>query len=95
MTSIDIDRKVRAEVEDVLVRYATGIDRRDWDLFRTCFTEDCHPDYGDIGVWDGADEPTAWMQKTHAPCGATLHRISNEPLRRTLAASVPGVTWTP
>ena len=34
---------------------------RDWDLFRTCFTADCHADYGDIGVWRGIDELTAWM----------------------------------
>ena len=78
MTSAEIDREVRAEVADVLVRYATGIDRRDWELFRTCFTEDCDADYGDIRVWHGADAITSWMRETHAPCGHTLHRISNE-----------------
>jgi len=68
---------VTQEVADVLVRYATGIDRRDWTLFRSCFTEDCVADYGDIGVWHGADAITAWMEQTHAPCGHTMHRISN------------------
>jgi 3-phenylpropionate/cinnamic acid dioxygenase small subunit len=30
----------RQQISDLLVRYATGIDRRDWPLFRTVFTED-------------------------------------------------------
>jgi 3-phenylpropionate/cinnamic acid dioxygenase small subunit len=61
----------------VLVRYATGIDRRDWALFRTCFTDDCEADYGEIGVWRGADVITGWMERSHAACGHTLHRITN------------------
>jgi 3-phenylpropionate/cinnamic acid dioxygenase small subunit len=74
---MSIDHAVRQDVADVLVRYATGIDRRDWALFRTCFTEDCVADYGDIGQWHGVDEITDWMARTHAPCGHTLHRITN------------------
>ena len=54
-----LDRGTRQDVTDVLVRYATGIDQRDWALFRTCFTEDCVVDYGDIGLWHGVDEVTA------------------------------------
>ena len=68
---------VTAEVGEVLVRYATGIDRRDWDLFRTCFTADVEADYGDIGVWHGVEEITEWMRATHEPCGHTMHRITN------------------
>lgn len=62
---------------DVLVRYATAIDTRDWDLFRACFTDDVDADYGDIGHWHGVDEITEWMRVTHEPCGHTLHRITN------------------
>lgn len=40
------------QITAVLVRYATGIDSRDWNLFRTCFTEDCRLDYGPLGSWD-------------------------------------------
>ncbi len=58
-------------------RYATGIDRRDWDLFRTCFTDDCEADYGEIGLWHGVDEITEWMRVVHDACGHTLHRITN------------------
>lgn len=68
---------LRQAVADVLVRYATGIDSRDWVLLRSCFTDDCEADYGDIGHWHGGDEITAWMAQTHDPLGPTLHRISN------------------
>ena len=67
----------RDEITDVLVRYATGIDRRDWALFRSCFTDDCEADYGDIGRWQGAEAITDWMARTHEPCGHTLHRLTN------------------
>jgi 3-phenylpropionate/cinnamic acid dioxygenase small subunit len=82
-----VDREVRQDVADVLVRYATGIDRRDWAMFRSCFTDDCEADYGKIGVWHGADEITAWMRETHEPCGHTMHRITNE----AVTASATGV----
>ena len=82
-----VDREVRQDVAEVLVRYATGIDGRDWDLFRSCFTEDCEADYGPIGVWHGAEEITAWMRECHEPAGRTLHRITNQ----SVAASDAGV----
>jgi 3-phenylpropionate/cinnamic acid dioxygenase small subunit len=72
-----VSREVRQDVADVLVAYATGIDRRDWDLLRRCFTADCDADYGEIGAWHGADEIAEWMRRTHEPCGPTLHRITN------------------
>lgn len=71
------------QINDVLTRYATGIDSRDWDLFRSCFADDCSADYGDIGVWSGADEITEWMRASHDPCGPTLHRLTNVTVRRT------------
>jgi 3-phenylpropionate/cinnamic acid dioxygenase small subunit len=73
----DLDHSARADVAEVLIRYATGIDRRDWELFRTCFTADCVADYGDIGLWHGAEQITAWMRETHEQCGHTMHRITN------------------
>jgi 3-phenylpropionate/cinnamic acid dioxygenase small subunit len=68
----------RLEITDVLVRYATGIDRRDWPLFRTVFTADCVLDYGEIGSWNGVDAVTDFMEQTHAMAGHTLHRMSNQ-----------------
>lgn len=71
------DREDRQDITDVLIRYASGIDRRDWPLFRTVFTDDCELDYGDIGTWHGADTVTEFMDRAHAPAGHTLHRLSN------------------
>ena len=77
MTGTDLDRDARADITDVLVRYASGVDRRDWARFRTCFTSDCEADYGDIGVWRDLDEITDFMERSHALCGRSLHRITN------------------
>jgi len=71
--SILDDRSIRA----VLVAYASGIDRRDWSLFRSCFTQDCIADYGDFGRWNSSAELTEFMRESHAKVGPTLHRISN------------------
>ncbi|MCK9921556.1 nuclear transport factor 2 family protein [Frankia sp. AgPm24] len=47
------EHEQREAIADVLLRYAVGIDRRDWDLFRTCFTDSCALDYGDQLVQAG------------------------------------------
>ncbi|MEN4398473.1 nuclear transport factor 2 family protein [Mycolicibacterium senegalense] len=67
----------REDITEVLVRYATGIDRRDWPLFRTVFTDDCVLDYGEIGTWNGVDAVTEFMDQSHAMAGYTMHRLSN------------------
>lgn len=70
-------RADRQDVAEVLVRYASGIDQRDWDRFRTCFTDEVVADYQDIAVWHGVDEITAFMEAAHAGMGHTMHRITN------------------
>ncbi|MDP7737713.1 nuclear transport factor 2 family protein [Mycobacterium paragordonae] len=72
------EREDRQDICELLVRYATGIDRRDWPLFRTVFTDDCELDYGEIGSWRGVDAVTDFMEKVHAMAGHTLHRLSNQ-----------------
>jgi 3-phenylpropionate/cinnamic acid dioxygenase small subunit len=71
------ERDDRQDISDLLVRYATGIDRRDWPLFRTVFTDDCELDYGEIGNWHGAHAATDFMKQVHALAGHTLHRLTN------------------
>ena len=77
-TTRSTDRDLRQDVAEVLVRYATGVDRRDWELFRSCFTDDCEADYGDIGHWHDADAFTAWMDQAHLRGGPSLHRVTNQ-----------------
>jgi hypothetical protein len=78
-------RASKQDIAEVLVRYATGIDRRDWGLFRSCFTADCHADYEGIGTWESADAITDFMVRAHADMGHTLHRIS----RTSPSTSIP------
>jgi uncharacterized protein (TIGR02246 family) len=72
------EREDRQDISDLLVRYASGIDRRDWALFRTVFTDDCELDYGEIGLWNGVDAVTDFMEQVHAMAGHTMHRLSNQ-----------------
>ena len=72
------EREDRQDISDLLVRYATGIDRRDWPLFRTVFTDDCELDYGEIGAWNGVDAVTEFMEQVHALAGHTMHRLTNQ-----------------
>ena len=71
------DRAAKQDIAEVLVGYATGIDRRDWDLFRSCFASDCLAEYEGIGTWESADAITDFMVTAHAGMGPTMHRISN------------------
>jgi 3-phenylpropionate/cinnamic acid dioxygenase small subunit len=67
----------RADIEQLLVHYATGIDQRDWNLFRSCFTDDAVGDYGDIGTFAGAEALTDFMIAAHRGFGPTNHMLSN------------------
>jgi hypothetical protein len=66
-----------AQIADVLIRYATGIDSKDWALLRTCWTEDVDVDYGEVGRYAGADAITDLMKQLHQGMGPTYHRLSN------------------
>lgn len=67
----------KAQITEVLIRYATGIDFKDWVLFRTCWADEVDIDYGDLGRYTNADEFTALMEQVHGGMGQTYHRISN------------------
>lgn len=71
------DLQDQHDIAAVLIRYATGIDRRDWELFATVFADECDLDYGQIGHWTTAAEVTEFMRLSHQAAGHTLHRISN------------------
>jgi 3-phenylpropionate/cinnamic acid dioxygenase small subunit len=71
---VDADRE---QIADVLIRYATGIDFKDWALLRTCWTEDVDVDYGEVGQYSGADAITGLMEQLHDAMGPTYHRLTN------------------
>jgi hypothetical protein len=71
---VDADK---AQIADVLIRYATGIDFKDWALLRTCWTRDVDCDYGDVGRYSGVDAISGLMEQLHSSMGPTYHRLSN------------------
>src|SRR5689334_12138114 len=51
----------RQEIVDLLLRYASTIDAKDYTTLRSLFTEDIHAKYGDDVVVDGADNLLEWI----------------------------------
>ena len=71
----------RAEIGDVQLRYATGTDTRNWELFRTCFTDEIEVDFSSgFGLPRVRLRADDWVQRT-APrmnaLQATQHVITN------------------
>jgi len=71
----------RAEISDVQLRYATGLDSRDWPLFRSCFTDQIETDF--TSVFGGeprkvsADRWTEAARRSLSGLKATQHMITN------------------
>jgi len=73
------------EITAVIMRYATGIDRRDYVLFRTCFADEIVAEYslgGSTKTWLTGDAITGSMDRVHRNLGATMHRNTNIVLAR-------------
>jgi SnoaL-like domain len=71
---VDADKE---QIAEVLIRYATGIDSKDWPLLRSCWTDEIDVDYQQLGRFTSADALTDVMRQLHENMGATYHRMSN------------------
>lgn len=71
----------REEISDVQLRYATAVDSRDWELFRTCFADEVEADYSSVFGTPparlGADEFVAMIAPVMSTLTATQHMITN------------------
>jgi hypothetical protein len=67
----------KEQIAEVLIRYATGIDSKDWPLFRSCWTDEIDVDYQQLGRYTSADALTDVMTRLHENMGPTYHRLSN------------------
>lgn len=71
----------RAEISDVQLRYATGLDMRDWTTFRSCFADEIEVDF--TSAFGGeprhvtADRWTEAARRTMSGLRATQHMITN------------------
>jgi len=68
----------RLEIDDLLTRYATAIDGRDWSLLDTVFTPDARLDYRGAGGIEGAyPEVRAWLAEVLPMFDVTQHLVLN------------------
>ena len=68
----------RLAIGDVLIRYATALDSRDWELLATCFTEDGVTDYQELGgVNAGPEAIIATCRGALGGLDASQHLIAN------------------
>jgi 3-phenylpropionate/cinnamic acid dioxygenase small subunit len=79
MASLDLAAVAeRLEIDDLLTRYATAVDTKDWDLYDTCFTEDAFIDYTSAGgIKGGLVEVRDWLAKTLPIFCMTQHVVCN------------------
>jgi ketosteroid isomerase-like protein len=62
-------------VRAVLAGYCRGVDRRDWDLVRSCYHDDAHEDHG---VYQGsAPGFVDWVRQRHEHVTQSLHVLGN------------------
>ena len=68
----------RLELQDLVVRYSTSVDRKDWALYESLFTPDAVIDYTAVGgVRGGPHEVAQWLAKTMPTFPAYQHLVSN------------------
>jgi hypothetical protein len=76
----DIDRKIRIltddrEIRSLEYRYCRAIDRRQYDLLRSCYHPDATDHHGDF--YGGVEEFVAYVQSGLAGFERTLHFVGN------------------
>ena len=74
MSAVDVGD--RLAISDVLIRYATALDGRDWELLASCFTDDATLDYDTSGTF-GRDAFVEHCRAGLARMKATQHCVTN------------------
>jgi hypothetical protein len=70
----------RAAISDVVHRYATALDTRDWDLYRSIFTDEIEMNYGSTGGVPERMKADDWVDRWRAQFAgfdATQHLSAN------------------
>src|SRR5579862_4359915 len=68
----------RIEIDDLLTRYATALDAKDWDAWASCFTPDAVIDYTAAGGVKGTlPEVRQWLTTVMAGFPMTQHLVTN------------------
>jgi SnoaL-like domain len=66
------------EIHQLLARYSRSLDTRDWELYRSVFTEDAFIDNTSAGIPEGpVDEVADALERTFANIPWTMHYLTN------------------
>ncbi|TVY00836.1 nuclear transport factor 2 family protein [Mycolicibacterium porcinum] len=67
-----------ADISALLYRYARAVDSKDWELYRSVFTEDAQIDYSSAGAIVGTrDEVVDWFAANFGVIPWSMHYITN------------------
>ncbi|MEV0669612.1 nuclear transport factor 2 family protein [Mycobacterium sp. NPDC050441] len=73
-----MDPSEACEISALLYRYARAVDSKDWELYRSVFTEDAHIDYSSAGAIVGTrDEVVDWFAANFGVIPWSMHYITN------------------
>jgi ketosteroid isomerase-like protein len=68
----------KLEIQELLAKYARGVDTHDWDLWRSVFTEDAVIDYSKSGAACGSrDEVAEFLRHAYDTIPWATHHITN------------------
>lgn len=68
----------RAEIQDLLSKYARAVDTGDWELWRSLFTDDATVDYTALGGIAGTRDSVAdWLSSSMALLPMKQHYVTN------------------
>jgi 3-phenylpropionate/cinnamic acid dioxygenase small subunit len=66
------------EIAALVKRYARAVDTKDWDLYRSVFTDDAYIDYSSAGAAAGPrDEVATWLAQGFGAIPMSMHYITN------------------
>ncbi|WP_082939956.1 nuclear transport factor 2 family protein [Mycolicibacterium peregrinum] len=67
-----------SDISALLYRYARAVDSKDWELYRSVFTEDALIDYSSAGAIAGSrDEVVDWFAANFGVIPWSMHYITN------------------
>lgn len=66
------------EIAALLYRYARAVDTKDWELYRSVFTDDAYIDYSSAGAIAGTRDVVAdWLSEGFEAIPMSMHYVSN------------------
>lgn len=68
----------KAEINELLSRYARAVDEQDWDLYQSVFATDATIDYSSAGaIVGGPAEVAAWLKEVFTTIPWSAHYVTN------------------